>query len=305
MTVGVALSSSVRSWRARATRGLSGRATGQRREDHLGADQVQVGVQHHRPGIPAPVGACRDRGRPRKRCSRLARRRLGYRMRRRRLRVGVGRFRVVLLARRRDQQRGRLEHHTGRVRPRRPINTKWRPGHLEPCTPRRFPIAASVTPSPRHERARPRSRAPQAAGRLGGPRSGTGTFVAWGGSHRRGDREASGCAWLEVARAPLGVDRPARPDAAGVVFQAATLLVPAAGEQDDAEATNTDPQPAAAHPVAEPPAGETGTPFTGSAAIATGSYRCRYAGAMMLYPYLNLVGAQVIFATLTGGPALR
>src|SRR5674476_1321943 len=120
-----------------------------------------------------------------------------------------------------------------------------------------------------------------AAGRLGGPRSGTGTFVARGGSHRRGDREASGCAWLEVARAPLGVDRP---DAACAVFQAGTLLVPAAGEQDDAQATNTDPQPAGAQPVAEPAAGETGAPFTGSAAIATGSYRCRYAWAMMLYP---------------------
>ena len=64
-------------------------------------------------------------------------------------------------------------------------------------------------------------------------------------------------------------------------------------------------RPAAAQPVAEPPAGETGTPFTGSAAIATGSYRCRYAGAMMLSPYLSLVGAQVIFATVTGGPARR
>src|ERR1019366_2127077 len=37
-----------------------------------------------------------------------------------------------------------------------------------------------------------------------------------------------------VARALVGVDRS---DAAGAVFQAATLLVPVAGEQDDAEAT--------------------------------------------------------------------
>src|SRR5674476_1112475 len=36
---------------------------------------------------------------------------------------------------------------------------------VEPCTPRRFPIAVSVTPSPRQERARPRSRAPRAVGR--------------------------------------------------------------------------------------------------------------------------------------------
>src|SRR5450759_874410 len=40
--------------------------------------------------------------------------------------------------------------------------------------------------------------------------------------------------------------------------------------------------------------------FTGSARIGTGSYRCRYAGAMLLYPYLHRVGAQAIFATLTG-----
>jgi transposase len=39
--------------------------------------------------------------------------------------------------------------------------------------------------------------------------------------------------------------------------------------------------------------------FTGSARIGTGSYRCRYAGAMLLYPYLHRVGAQAIFATLT------
>src|ERR1019366_1475458 len=43
----------------------------------------------------------------------------------------------------------------------------------------------------------------------------------------------------------------------------------------------------------------------GSARVGTGSYRCRYAGAMMLFPYLDLVGAQGIFGTLTGGPARR
>jgi hypothetical protein len=46
-------------------------------------------------------------------------------------------------------------------------------------------------------------------------------------------------------------------------------------------------------------------PCAGSARIGTGSYQCRYAGAMMLFPYLNLVGAQGIFAMLTGGPARR
>ena len=46
-------------------------------------------------------------------------------------------------------------------------------------------------------------------------------------------------------------------------------------------------------------------PCVGSARVGTGSYRCRYAGAMLLFPYLHLVGAQGIFATLTGGPARR
>ena len=36
-----------------------------------------------------------------------------------------------------------------------------------------------------------------------------------------------------------------------------------------------------------------------------GTYRCRYAGAMLLHAYLHRVGAEAIFATLTGGPARR
>ena len=66
-------------------------------------------------------------------------------------------------------------------------------------------------------------------------------------------------------------------------------------EPDDTEATKAD-LPVVAEPVAAP---------AGSAAIGTGSYPCRYAGAMLLFPYLHLVGAQGIFATLTGGPARR
>jgi hypothetical protein len=70
----------------------------------------------------------------------------------------------------------------------------------------------------------------------------------------------------------------------------------AVAEPDDTEATKADPEP-----VVDEPATELVAPPAGSAAIATGSYRCRYAGAMMLYPYLHLVGAQTIFATCTGG----
>src|ERR1035437_6019173 len=97
-----------------------------------------------------------------------------------------------------------------------------------------------------------------------------------------------------VARALVGVDRPA----AGAAADAATLPVPAAGDPDDTETIQDDP-------AASEPAGTLAAGSAGSARIGTGSYRCRYAGAMMLYPYLNLVGAQGIFATLTGGPARR
>ncbi len=45
--------------------------------------------------------------------------------------------------------------------------------------------------------------------------------------------------------------------------------------------------------------------FVGSARITTGAFPCRYAGAMLLHAYLHAVGAQDIFATLTGGPARR
>jgi transposase len=65
----------------------------------------------------------------------------------------------------------------------------------------------------------------------------------------------------------------------------------------DTDAATSAPEPLRA---AEPAAG-----FTGSARVGTGGRRCRYAGAMLLYPYLGLVGAESIFATLTGGPARR
>jgi transposase len=71
-------------------------------------------------------------------------------------------------------------------------------------------------------------------------------------------------------------------------------------EPDDTEATKADLEPVVAEPAAELVA-----PPAGSARVETGSYRCRYAGAMMLFPYMDIVGAQGIFATLTGGPARR
>src|SRR5664279_1395349 len=60
-------------------------------------------------------------------------------------------------------------------------------------------------------------------------------------------------------------------------------------------------EPVVTEPVV---AGFTGTPV-GSARAMAGVYRCRYAGAMLLYPYLHQVGAEDVFATLTGAPARR
>ena len=45
--------------------------------------------------------------------------------------------------------------------------------------------------------------------------------------------------------------------------------------------------------------------FTGSSRIGTGTYLCRYAGAMLLHPFLHRVGAEAIFASVAGGPARR
>ncbi len=43
----------------------------------------------------------------------------------------------------------------------------------------------------------------------------------------------------------------------------------------------------------------------GSSRVGTGTLPCRYAGAMLLHPFLHRVGAERIFATLAGGPARR
>ena len=57
----------------------------------------------------------------------------------------------------------------------------------------------------------------------------------------------------------------------------------------------------------EPPAAAVGEipVFTGSSRIGTGTHLCRYAGAMLLHPFLHRVGAEAIFATVAGGPARR
>jgi len=72
---------------------------------------------------------------------------------------------------------------------------------------------------------------------------------------------------------------------------------------DDARTTSAASQSAPVDPVRETPAGDGFVP--GLARIATGDRPSRYAGAALLYPYLDMVGAAEIFSTLTGGPARR
>lgn len=68
-----------------------------------------------------------------------------------------------------------------------------------------------------------------------------------------------------------------------------------AEEPADAAAPGPEPEPARASAAG----------FCGSERIDSGTYGSRYAGAMLLYPYLCQVGAEAIFAGLKGAPARR
>src|SRR5664280_2655948 len=123
-----------------------------------------------------------------------------------------------------------------------------------------------------------------------------------------------------VARALAGVDRPGSAGGAEQTILTEPvrtepgltepgLTEPGLTEPGLTEPVRTEPgltepgltEPGLTEPVG-PPVGPFTGPFTGSARVATGAGRCRYAGAMLLYPYLDSVGAEGIFATLTGGP---
>ena len=92
--------------------------------------------------------------------------------------------------------------------------------------------------------------------------------------------------------------------ARSVISELLARVGPAPVQQTLPATADTGPvtvEPVTVEPVVTPPA----SAFTGSARITTGPYRCRYAGAMMLFPFLDLVGAEAILATVSGGPARR
>jgi hypothetical protein len=112
-----------------------------------------------------------------------------------------------------------------------------------------------------------------------------------------------------VGRALVGIERPGPPGPdAGPDTLPVPLPEPVSPEPVSPEPEDAAPDQTMAGPVdTEQVAGEAqaGTPVAGSARIAAGTLSCRYAGAMLLHAYLDRVGAQTIFATLTGGPARR
>jgi transposase len=97
----------------------------------------------------------------------------------------------------------------------------------------------------------------------------------------------------EVVGAAVGPAVPAEP-VAGVPAE------PVAGVPAEPVVGGPPPDPEAAGPAAGGPPGA-----GGSARLGVGGYRSRYAGAMLLYPFLDRADAAGTFATVTGGPARR
>jgi hypothetical protein len=111
------------------------------------------------------------------------------------------------------------------------------------------------------------------------------------------------------AQPELPEPEPAQPTAPNAEEAQASTAEPATAEPATAEPATAEPataEPATAEPAtAEPVDSEPVAAFTGTSRVSTGTFLCRYAGAMLLHAYLDRVGAEAIFATLAGGPARR
>jgi len=102
---------------------------------------------------------------------------------------------------------------------------------------------------------------------------------------------------VDVARPDPAADQTTLPVQDEPVQDEPVQDEPVQHERDaDGPVSRTDLVPA----VAEPAVGS-----AGAARVATGSYRSRYAGAMLLHGYLDRVDTEATFASVAGGPARR
>jgi len=101
---------------------------------------------------------------------------------------------------------------------------------------------------------------------------------------------------------PEPTEEPIEEPTGQVMGQPAGQVVGAPAEAEPVVA-EAEPEPVQAGSAG--PADQVTGAFTGSSRIGSGTHRCRYAGAMLLHPFLHRVGAEAIFASVTGGPARR
>lgn len=104
---------------------------------------------------------------------------------------------------------------------------------------------------------------------------------------------------------PAPVQPPLSPEEAGSSTAEQTTVEPTdvVVVEDDVE--QVPPVVEVTDELAEGELPASGLGARGSARIGLGAYRCRYAGAMLLHAYLDRIGAEQVFATVTGGPARR
>jgi len=104
---------------------------------------------------------------------------------------------------------------------------------------------------------------------------------------------------------PAPVQPPLSPEEAGSSTAEQTTVEPTDVVVVEGDVEQVPPVVEVTDELAEGELPASGLGARGSARIGLGAYRCRYAGAMLLHAYLDRIGAEQVFATVTGGPARR